>query len=80
MFASCSVELSDGPLKKFLEETKDLSSDERATKLETDEGLSSAHEQSAQEGQTEAPNPTENVDLHFIAFVEKAGSLYELGK
>ncbi len=74
-----SIELSDGHLKKFLEETKELSPDARAEKLEADVGLSSAHEESAQGGQTEAPSRDEKVDLHFIALVEKDGSLYELG-
>ena len=72
--------MSEGHLKKFLDATKDLSADARAEKLEVDEGLSSAHEQSAQEGQTSAPNRDEKVDLHFVALIEKEGSLYELGK
>jgi ubiquitin carboxyl-terminal hydrolase L3 len=76
----CSIDLSEGHLKKFLDATKDLSADARAVKLEIDEGLSTAHEQSAQEGQTEAPNRDEKVDLHFVALVEKEGCLYELGK
>ena len=74
-----SIELSDGHLKNFLEATKELSPDARADKLEADVGLSSAHEESAQGGQTEAPSRDEKVDLHFIALVEKEGSLYELG-
>jgi len=73
-----SIDLSEGHLKKFLDATKDLSADARAVKLEVDEGLSTAHEQSAQEGQTEAPNRDEKVDLHFVALVEKEGCLYEL--
>lgn len=75
----CSIELAEGSLKTFLKTTKGLSPDERAAKLEVDEGLSTAHEESAQEGQTEAPSRDENVDLHFIALVEKDGTLYELG-
>lgn len=74
-----SIELSDGHLKKFLEETKALNPDEKAAKLEADEGLSSAHEESAQAGQTEAPSRDEKVDLHFVALVHKDGVLYELG-
>ena len=49
-------------------------------KLEVDVGISSAHEESAQGGQTEAPSRDKKVDLHFIALVEnKDGGLYELG-
>nr|CAG4648778.1 EOG090X0A33 [Polyphemus pediculus] len=73
-----SVALPEGLLKKFLNETKDLTPDERATKLETDGGLSAAHEESALEGQTEAPSRDEKVDMHFIALVENHGSLLEL--
>uniref|UniRef100_A0A3B4ZK25 Ubiquitin carboxyl-terminal hydrolase n=1 Tax=Stegastes partitus TaxID=144197 RepID=A0A3B4ZK25_9TELE len=36
------------------------------------------HESSAQEGQTEAPSLDEKVNLHFIAFVNVGGHLYEL--
>ncbi len=32
----------------------------------------------AQQGQTAAPNAEEEVDLHFVAFVCRDGSLYEL--
>lgn len=74
-----SIDVSAGHLKNFLEATKDLSADARAEKLEADIGLSSAHEESAQGGQTEAPSRDEKVDLHFIALVEKDGTLYELG-
>eukprot|EP00795_Rhopilema_esculentum_P000297 gene297-9949_t len=72
------VTLKNGFLKNFLEATKDLSPDERAKALETDEGISTAHEESAKEGQTEAPSPETKVNLHFVAFVHKDGSLYEL--
>ncbi|XP_046635339.1 ubiquitin carboxyl-terminal hydrolase isozyme L3-like [Daphnia pulicaria] len=72
------IDVSTGHLKNFLDATKDLSPDERAVKLEADVGLSSAHEESAQGGQTEAPSRDEKVNLHFIALVEKDGGLYEL--
>ncbi|CAM1319695.1 UCHL3 (predicted) [Pycnogonum litorale] len=66
------------PLKKFLELTKAMSPEERGKTLEKDEGICAAHEASAQEGQTAAPDRSEKVDLHFVAFVEKEGHLYEL--
>lgn len=75
-----SINLSEGHLKTFLEATKNMDPDERATKLEEDHSLSNAHEESAAEGQTEAPDRDEKVDLHFIALVAKDGSLYELGQ
>ncbi|XP_027236835.1 ubiquitin carboxyl-terminal hydrolase isozyme L3 isoform X1 [Penaeus vannamei] len=72
------IELEDGPLKEFLEKTKDMGPDEKGTALENDEGISKAHEESAQEGQTEAPDRDTKLDMHFVAFVEVDGNLYEL--
>lgn len=71
--------MAPGHLKNFLDETKDLSSEARAEKLEADEGLSSAHEESAQGGQTEAPSRDENVNLHYITLIPYSGGLYEMG-
>lgn len=65
-------------LKKFLMESKSLSPEDKAAFLEKDESIRVTHESSAQEGQTEAPSLDEKVDLHFIAFVNVGGSLYEL--
>ncbi|OXU24718.1 hypothetical protein TSAR_008378 [Trichomalopsis sarcophagae] len=72
------IELEDGVLKKFLEETKDLTSQQRGEKLMEAQGISSTHEDFAQEGQTEAPSEDEKVIHHFVAFVERDGSIYEL--
>ena len=49
----CRIELSGGALKEFLEKTNSMSPEDRGHELETDEGISKAHEESAQEGQTE---------------------------
>ncbi|CAI5655478.1 ubiquitin carboxyl-terminal hydrolase isozyme L3 [Oreochromis niloticus] len=68
----------DSPLKKFLEQTSKMTPEERATFLEKDESIRVTHESSAQEGQTEAPSLDEKVNLHFIAFVNVGGHLYEL--
>jgi len=72
------IDLTDGPLKDFLEKTKPMSAEDRGHALETDEGISKAHEESAQEGQTEAPDRETKMDMHFVAFVEVEGNLYEL--
>eukprot|EP00794_Sanderia_malayensis_P006832 gene6832-7600_t len=72
------IQLGDGFFKSFLETTKAMTPNERAEALESDEGISSAHEDSAKEGQTDAPTPDTEVNLHFIAFVHKDGGLYEL--
>ncbi|KAM4608471.1 ubiquitin carboxyl-terminal hydrolase isozyme L3 isoform 2-T2 [Polymixia lowei] len=68
----------DSPLKKFLEESSKMSPDEKATFLEKDENIRVTHESSAQEGQSETPSIDDKVDLHFIAFVNVGGRLYEL--
>eukprot|EP00729_Bicosta_minor_P008253 gene8253-25644_t len=73
-----TIALGDGFLKTFIEETKTLSPEERGAKLEGNEGITEAHEVSAQEGQTAAPEPEEQVLLHFICFTKVDGTLYEL--
>lgn len=68
----------DAPLKKFIEQSVKMTPEERAMFLEKDESIRVTHESSAQEGQTEAPSLDEKVNLHFIAFVNVGGHLYEL--
>lgn len=72
------LQLEDGFLKTFLDETKGLPSAERGERLVNAQGIIDTHMESAQEGQTEAPSEDIEVYHHFIAFVEKDGSLYEL--
>eukprot|EP00003_Mantamonas_plastica_P023936 TRINITY_DN4392_c0_g1_i2.p1 TRINITY_DN4392_c0_g1~~TRINITY_DN4392_c0_g1_i2.p1 ORF type:complete len:187 (-),score=67.40 TRINITY_DN4392_c0_g1_i2:96-656(-) len=70
--------LEDGFFKSFLEDTKDMSPDDRAAYLESDKAssLEEAHGASAEEGQTVATEH-ENTNLHFIAFAQVDGDLYE---
>ncbi|XP_018369922.1 PREDICTED: ubiquitin carboxyl-terminal hydrolase isozyme L3-like [Trachymyrmex cornetzi] len=72
------IQLEDGFFKKFLEETKGLSYIERGERLEKAQDIIDTHMESAQEGQTEAPAEDVEVYHHFVAFVHKDGSLYEL--
>ncbi|XP_062514124.1 ubiquitin carboxyl-terminal hydrolase isozyme L3-like [Corticium candelabrum] len=72
------LEFDDGYLKDFIARTNPMSPDERGAHLEGDEGITEAHEDSAQEGQTEAPHRDASVDLHFIALVHRGGNIYEL--
>ena len=73
------IQLKDGSfLKKFLDETANISPDKRAEALEADDKICATHDQVAQEGQTSAPNLEDKVDYHFVAFVESGGSLFEL--
>lgn len=69
---------SEKHLSTFFGSTKDLTPEERGKHLETDTAFSEAHEEVAQEGQTQAPSREDRVDLHFVAFVHHKGSLYEL--
>jgi len=72
------IDLGNGCFKKFLEASKSAKPEERASLLEKDQELMNAHESSAEEGQTRAPPRDAKVDLHFIAFVNVNGTLYEL--
>lgn len=56
-------------LASFLERTRNLSPVERGQQLEADATIGSAHEESALEGQTEAPPLSAETNLHFVAFV-----------
>ncbi|CAL1680412.1 unnamed protein product [Lasius platythorax] len=73
-----AIQLEDGFLKTFLDQTKELSYTERGEHLENAQGIIDTHMESAQEGQTEAPAEDMEVYYHFVAFIHKDGSLYEL--
>lgn len=64
-------------LASFYEKTKDKTPEEIADILEADDALDTAHESAASEGQSHQISEGE-VDTHFVCFVEKEGSLYEL--
>ncbi len=55
-----------------------MSPEERAEYLKTDDSITSAHSASAQEGQTETPSLEEELELHFITYIQKDGVLYEM--
>uniref|UniRef100_A0A1A9ZF47 Ubiquitin carboxyl-terminal hydrolase n=1 Tax=Glossina pallidipes TaxID=7398 RepID=A0A1A9ZF47_GLOPL len=71
------IMLGEGILKDFLDLTKDMTPEERGKALEADKAVRESHQALAQEGQT-VSDPNEEVYHHFIAFVNKAGTLYEL--
>ncbi|XP_046679365.1 ubiquitin carboxyl-terminal hydrolase isozyme L3 [Homalodisca vitripennis] len=72
------IQLGDGCLKQFFEDTKQATPEERGEMLMKNAGVINAHQELAQEGQTEAPSPNEPVNFHFVALVCKDGDLYEL--
>jgi len=65
-------------IKKYLDDAASLSSEEKGKLLETNTDICTNHETSAQEGQTEAPELSQDIDFHFVAFVERGGRLYQL--
>ncbi|KAI8320408.1 peptidase C12, ubiquitin carboxyl-terminal hydrolase 1 [Martensiomyces pterosporus] len=67
-----------GYLGKFLSRVADMTPEQRAEVLEGDAVIAGAHLESASAGQTAAPQPEEDVELHFISFVSVDGDLYEL--
>jgi ubiquitin carboxyl-terminal hydrolase L3 len=72
------IDIGTGVFKKFLEASKSVKPEDRAGLLEKDEELTRAHETSAEEGQTRAPPRDAKIDLHFVAFCNVNGTLYEL--
>ncbi|KAG2225894.1 hypothetical protein INT45_006590 [Circinella minor] len=67
-----------GLFRNLIDEAKDMSPEERAELLENSKELADIHGTCAQAGQTQAPDASEEVDLHFICFVVKNEHLYEL--
>ncbi|XP_068143545.1 ubiquitin carboxyl-terminal hydrolase-like [Drosophila tropicalis] len=71
------VDVSGGVLKNFLDKTVSLSPEDRGKALEEDKEFTAGHQELAQEGQTNA-SEHKKVIHHFIALVNKNGTLYEL--
>ncbi|KAK6019025.1 ubiquitin carboxyl-terminal hydrolase, family 1 [Ostertagia ostertagi] len=69
------VDLGNGSFSNWLKKAKLLSIEERSDLLLQSEELSTAHEETAREGETEEPA---NVEHHFICYVKKDGVLYEI--
>lgn len=100
------IQLEEGHLKSFLDNSKALPFVERGELLVKSQGIIDTHKELAQEGQTEvwiaqdclviiggewnsnfimlscsqAPGEDSPVNHHFVAFIQKDGSLYELGQ
>ncbi|GAA5846901.1 hypothetical protein JCM3766R1_000836 [Sporobolomyces carnicolor] len=76
--ANTDVPLKEGPLTELFERAKDKSPRERADLLSTSDELASVHETTAQSGQTATPNLEDEVDLHFVTFINHKDHLVEL--
>lgn len=85
--ASCSMDPrankfvpeQDSDLYKLIKDATPLSPIERADLLYNSTALESAHENAASQGQSEAPNADDDVDLHFVCFVkDEKNHLWEM--
>ncbi|QQP49203.1 Ubiquitin carboxyl-terminal hydrolase [Caligus rogercresseyi] len=65
-------------IKDFLDQSMGKSADEKANILEYDKDVCNSHDEVARAGQSAVPNLNDNVDYHFVALIEKNGTLYEL--
>ncbi|XP_037546414.1 ubiquitin carboxyl-terminal hydrolase isozyme L1 isoform X2 [Nematolebias whitei] len=65
----------DSVLNAFLKETANMSADDRAKCLENNKAICDAHNEVAKEGQCQPE--ADEVNFHFIAFVNVNGQLYE---
>ncbi|XP_054866361.1 ubiquitin carboxyl-terminal hydrolase isozyme L1 [Amphiprion ocellaris] len=66
---------NDSALKKFLDDTANMSPDDRAKQLEKNQAICEAHNEVAVQGQCRPE--ADKVNFHFIAFVNVDGQLYE---
>ncbi|XP_055363449.1 ubiquitin carboxyl-terminal hydrolase isozyme L1 isoform X2 [Betta splendens] len=65
----------DSILKKFLDETENMSADDRAKHLENNKAIHEVHNEIAAQGQCRPE--ADKVNFHFIAFADVNGELYE---
>jgi ubiquitin carboxyl-terminal hydrolase L3 len=65
-------------LEGFIQAATPLAPGERARLIEESEVLERAHAEAARGGDTVAPAVGEDVDLHYVCFVESKGSLWEM--
>ncbi|KAI8807356.1 ubiquitin carboxyl-terminal esterase L3 [Cladochytrium replicatum] len=72
------IDIETGPLKRILDRMSASSPEERGRALEFDDDLVRIHEETSHEGQSQVPDREDDVDLHFVCFVQKDGMLFEL--
>ena len=70
------MQLDDGPLKSFLDDSKDLEASERGVKLSENEAIIAAHNEAAADGQSN--QVAGEAGHHMICFVGVGGQLYDL--
>ncbi|RXG48500.1 hypothetical protein VDGE_10123 [Verticillium dahliae] len=81
--------VANGPARDYIEASSDLDTllqqalplhpAERAALLEQSTALANAHRSAASQGDTSAPEATDDVDLHYVCFVKTTdGAFWEL--
>lgn len=68
----------DSPLASFYAKTRNQDPAARGKALEEADEVAETHEAVAQEGQTETPELSARVNLHFVALIHHKGRLYEM--
>lgn len=69
----------DSDLYKLVKDATPLGPIERADLLYNSEALESAHQSAASQGQSDAPDANDDVDLHFVCFVkDERNRLWEM--
>ncbi|KAI9281893.1 hypothetical protein BY458DRAFT_498349 [Sporodiniella umbellata] len=70
--------IGPGLFHDIIEEAKNMSVEERSEYLESSKELAEVHQGAASVGQTMAPDREDEIDLHFVCFIEVDDHLYEL--
>ena len=70
------MQLDDGPLKSFLDDSKGLEPSERGVKLSENEEMIAAHNEAAADGQSN--QVAGEAGHHMLCFVGVGGQLYDL--
>ena len=68
------LELDEGPLKAFLDESKDLEPADKGVKLSENEAMIAAHNEAAADGQSNQVDG--EAGHHMVCFVAVDGKLY----
>lgn len=67
-----------GPFTKIIEDTRNMSPEERGEYLLTCQELAKIHDSGARQGQSRIPSLQETIIHHFVCFVNVDDHLYEL--
>jgi ubiquitin carboxyl-terminal hydrolase L3 len=65
-------------LQTFFEKTAQMTPAQRAEELEGSDEVEESHGRSAQQGQSNLENLDTPINLHFVCFIHRDGTLYEL--